>query len=203
MVRAKPLIVVADDDSLIVELIGELLTEEGYNTLCCFSGKEAYRIIIKEQPDLVILDMQMERPDAGLMVLDLVRLTPTTEQIPVILCSADGQFLRQKAHHLKARQCEVLEKPFKLGELLEMISTLERRSVANRVRITPQIGIIGLGNLGTAIASMNPQAACSGTRNSDSGGKCSRSRCSGAASSVSSRRVPAGVSTTCSQRAPK
>src|SRR4051812_37712197 len=71
---------------------------------------------------LVILDMQMEQPDSGLVVLELIRLDPTTEHIPVIKCSADQQFLRAKEDQLRAHRCDVLEKPYSLSELLTLIT---------------------------------------------------------------------------------
>jgi CheY-like chemotaxis protein len=118
MSRDRPLIILADDEAPIIELLGELFTEEGYDTVCCFSGKEAYQAIQRELPDFVILDMQMEQRDAGIIVLSMMRLNPTTVNIPVIICSANGLFLREKQPQLQGYHCDVLEKPFILSELL-------------------------------------------------------------------------------------
>ena len=81
MPHVPPLIVLADDEAPIIELLEELLTEEGYQTFCCFSGKQAYQAIQRQQPDYVILDMHMEQPDAGLIVLTLMRLFITVQKI--------------------------------------------------------------------------------------------------------------------------
>jgi CheY-like chemotaxis protein len=73
------------------------------------------------QPDLVVLDIRMEHPESGWVVLDLVRLDPKTTHIPVIVCTADAQFVRERSEHLREKRAEVLHKPFDLDDLLEMV----------------------------------------------------------------------------------
>jgi two-component system, OmpR family, response regulator ResD len=126
----RSLIVLADDDSAIIEMLSAALSDEGYHTVCCFSGKDAFEAVQKDKPQLVILDMQMEKPDAGLDVVQMMRIDPDTATIPVIICSADAVFLREKQHQLKAHGCETLEKPFNLDELLTLIERMLKRSNA-------------------------------------------------------------------------
>jgi len=47
------LIAIVDDDKTISQLLNELLTDEGYTTICCYSGKEAYAMIKKKQPSFL------------------------------------------------------------------------------------------------------------------------------------------------------
>jgi CheY-like chemotaxis protein len=146
MIEDRRLIAIIDDDKTIIELLDDFLKEEGYTTLCAYSGKEAYRIIKKEQPDLIILDMQMEQRDTGLQVLELVRLDPTTAEIPVLMCSADGQFLREKEQQLRAHKCDTLEKPYNLDEILNRLKTLlgsPSHSANGNRRTTQDNGNIG------------------------------------------------------------
>jgi CheY-like chemotaxis protein len=117
-----PLVAIVNDDKAIIAMLVDLLADEGYAAFSCFSGAEAHEAIQRKKPDLVILDMQMEQLDSGLIVLELIRLDPTTEQIPVIMCSADGQFLREKKDQLQAHRCDVLEKPYTLSELLTLMA---------------------------------------------------------------------------------
>jgi CheY-like chemotaxis protein len=86
---AQPLIAVVNNDLPFLDLMKELLTEEGYRVILHHEGDTAYALIRKEQPDLVILDIRLEYPEAGWTVLDLIQLDPETTHIPVILCSAD------------------------------------------------------------------------------------------------------------------
>src|SRR5262245_34393412 len=119
-----PRIALIDDDTLTIKMLEMLLSHAGYQTLCCYSGADGVELVKKEQPDLVILDMQMEQRDSGLVALQALRLDPNTEKIPAIICSADGLFLREKEQQLRAHNCGILEKPFMLDELLSIIGTM-------------------------------------------------------------------------------
>lgn len=112
-----------DEDSAFIDLMSDLLSDEGYITVPHKVGNTAYDMIRAKQPDLVILDIRLETPDSGWVVLDLMRLDPSTVKIPVIVCSGDVVFLRAKEEQLRAKDCFVLEKPFDLDQLLTMTQT--------------------------------------------------------------------------------
>ena len=118
---AKPLIAVVNDDTIFLELMHDLLTQEGYRTAIWKEGDRAYEMIKEHRPLLVILDIRMENPDTGWMVLELMRLDPQTARIPVIVCSADTQRIREKEAYLREKNCDVLEKPFLLDDLLAKV----------------------------------------------------------------------------------
>jgi DNA-binding response OmpR family regulator len=46
MSKIHHIIVVADDNPAITDFLQELLSDEGYDVLCSFTGEEAWRIII-------------------------------------------------------------------------------------------------------------------------------------------------------------
>lgn len=121
---AGPTIAVVNDDTLFLELMHDLLTEEGYETAIWKEGDKAFENIKKHRPALVILDIRMERPDTGWMVLELMRLDPTTARLPVIICSADTRRIRDKEAYLREKGCDVLEKPFLLEDLLTKVHAL-------------------------------------------------------------------------------
>jgi CheY-like chemotaxis protein len=72
-------------------------------------GANAYELIKREMPDLIILDIRIEHPEAGWVTLDLLRPDPATTRIPIIVCSADAAQLREKAPMLEAHRCSTLE----------------------------------------------------------------------------------------------
>jgi CheY-like chemotaxis protein len=117
----RPLIAVVNDDPAFLELMHELLTDESYTTVLLHEGSSAYDMIHKQHPDLVILDLRLEHPEAGWKTLQLLRLDPETTDIPVILCSADTRALREREDWLKERDIKVLEKPFNLDDMLKMV----------------------------------------------------------------------------------
>jgi DNA-binding response OmpR family regulator len=120
----RPCIAVINDDQAIVDMLTDFLQDAGYETIDCLSGEGSYDLIRREHPALVIIDLQMEQPEAGLHVLQKLRADPVTANIPVIICSADRRFLRERAATIQALNGEMLEKPFDLDPLLAKIQTL-------------------------------------------------------------------------------
>jgi len=121
MVKEHYVIVVADDNALINNFLCDLLREEGYEVLCCFSGVEALRVIRRVIPDVAILDMQMETHDAGLQVLEQLHQHSETAEVAVIVCSADVPFLEAKNNDITAYGGEIVYKPFEIPHLLATI----------------------------------------------------------------------------------
>ena len=115
---SPPLIAVVNDDTVFLRLMNELLVDEGYNTRIIMASDQAYEQIRAEPPDLVVLDIRVGHEEHGWTVLDLVRLDPSTTRIPVIVCSTDMRLLSAKADMLRAKRCDILEKPFDLNDLL-------------------------------------------------------------------------------------
>ncbi len=127
MAKEHYVIVVADDNVAINNFLSDLLHDEGYDVLCCFSGEEAQRIIRRVKPDVAILDMQMEVRDAGLHVLEWLRQHPETAGVSVIICSADVLYLAAKMKLISAYGGEIVYKPFDIPHLL---STIEKLLIA-------------------------------------------------------------------------
>src|SRR5690242_9496891 len=120
---AKPLIAVVNDDTAFLELMHELLADEGYETLIEKERGNAPQVIRDKQPALVILDIRMDHPESGMQILEIIRLDPDTAHIPVIVCSADHRFLAEKEPVLREKRCDILEKPFDLRDLLEKVQS--------------------------------------------------------------------------------
>jgi CheY-like chemotaxis protein len=121
MAQERITIVVADDDKASAELLCNILDDEGYQVICCFSGREAFHAIQQHKPDLAILDMQMEKRFSGLEIVQMVRANPELRAIPVIIYSADNRFLHEMNEQLFEQDCTTLAKPFSLNTLLDMI----------------------------------------------------------------------------------
>ena len=82
-------IVLVDDDPAIVQLLHTILSKAGYRTILVARGMDAYQVIHEQQPDLVILDLQLETPNAAGSVLNLMVADARTKTIPVIISSGD------------------------------------------------------------------------------------------------------------------
>ena len=70
MDKKEKLILVIDDEVEIRNIIKEILSDEGYNTLTAASAKEAKKILEEHSPDMVFLDIWMPEQD-GISLLDL------------------------------------------------------------------------------------------------------------------------------------
>jgi CheY-like chemotaxis protein len=120
----SPVIAVVNDDTDFLEMMQELLSQEGYQTVMHREESTAHELIRSEQPNLVILDIRLATPEAGWKIMELMRLDPQTTQIPMIACSADSRALREKAAWLQEHRIEILGKPFDLDDLLELVQRL-------------------------------------------------------------------------------
>ncbi len=130
MPKQHYVIVVADDDSATNALLRAVLSSEGYELRCCFTGAEAERVIRRVIPDVAIVDMQMEVRDAGLRLLKTVRTNPRTANLAVILCSADERFLNDHRDDIDAYGAAIVTKPFELDHLLATVERVLESTVA-------------------------------------------------------------------------
>ncbi len=117
-------IAVFDDDAATLDVMHDALTEEGYRIVADASADDALAIVLRERPNLVILDFWMGDRPAGLQTLRLIREHPETDATPVLICSADRAALREYADDWRALGCETLAKPFDLDDLLEHVARL-------------------------------------------------------------------------------
>lgn len=80
-------IMVVEDDQSLREIYSIRLTAEGYEVVSAGDGEEALAIAVKERPDLVISDVMMPKI-SGFDMLDILRSTPETKDIKVIMMTA-------------------------------------------------------------------------------------------------------------------
>ena len=126
---ARAVIAVVERDLAFLEMLHEVLTDQGYQTILWSRSQDAFELIVRERPDLVILDVWLEHPHAGEMVLGLLQADPATREIPVIVCTTDVRFHEQRAETLRDKPYSILIKPFDLSDLL---ATIEEMIIAAR-----------------------------------------------------------------------
>ena len=89
-------ILLVEDDQSLREIYGIRLTAEGYEIASAGDGETALALAVKERPDLIISDVMMPKI-SGFDMLDILRSTPETANIKVIMMtalSADDQKAR-------------------------------------------------------------------------------------------------------------
>ena len=117
----RPLIIVVNDDTAFLELMEQLLGDEGYEAEVMKSTKNAIEHIKERRPALIVLDVRINNEEAGLLLLDLITLDPETSSIPVIIASANLQALAGRDDELAAKGIYVIAKPFDIDDLAALI----------------------------------------------------------------------------------
>ena len=134
-------ILIVDDDAGNVEFLRDsLLNPRGYSTLCATDGAEALRLALAEDPDLILLDVQMPKMD-GIEVLEALR--SSGRQIPTILITAHGsEHVAMQAFRLGVR--DYFPKPFKIAEILEAVdrSLIEARLRREKEELAKRIELV-------------------------------------------------------------
>ncbi len=83
-------ILLVEDDSNLREIYGARLEAEGYKIVAAIDGEEALAIAVKERPDLIISDVMMPKI-SGFDMLDILRSTPDTKDVKIIMMTALSQ----------------------------------------------------------------------------------------------------------------
>ncbi|GIV03309.1 MAG: response regulator [Armatimonadetes bacterium] len=115
-------ILVCDDERSIVRLIQVNLERQGWEVITAYDGKEGLEKILKEKPDVVVLDVMMPYMD-GFEVLKNLRREPDTQNIPVVMLTAKAQDKDVfEGYHYGADV--YLTKPFNPMELVTFIKRI-------------------------------------------------------------------------------
>ena len=117
-----PTILVVDDEPSIVVSLQFLLGQAGYDVSTATSGEEAIETIMKEHPDLILLDVMLPGID-GFEVCEIVRLDPKWRDIKVIFLSAKGKE-EDIAKGLVLGADAYITKPYANKEVLENVRRL-------------------------------------------------------------------------------
>ena len=83
-------IMLVEDDNNLREIYEARLLAEGYEIVSAADGEEALAVAVKEKPDLIISDVMMPKI-SGFDMLDILRTTPETKDVKVIMMTALSQ----------------------------------------------------------------------------------------------------------------
>jgi CheY-like chemotaxis protein len=117
-------VMVCDDDLHVIETVGHVAREEGYEVISAEDGEEGLRLAREQLPDVLFLDVMMGDTD-GLEVCRELKSNPATRHIYVILLTAMGQTSDAESGYCAGAD-EYMTKPYaprslrkKLHELLD------------------------------------------------------------------------------------
>jgi len=122
MSEVKTKILVVDDEPSIREFLHEILTDEGHQVFTASDGREALLMAVKEQPDLILLDIMMPHMD-GMETCRQLRERPTTRHIRIIMLTAYDSRDRLE-ESIVAGADDFLGKPVNLAELQVRVGSM-------------------------------------------------------------------------------
>jgi len=127
-------ILVINDTQEILDLFRILLEEEGFEVV--LSGFPFQQVSEIEQisPDLIILDIIFGDEKTGWQMLQLLKMKRSTASIPVIVCTAALNVVREQEGYLVSQGVHVIYKPFDIDHILTTINL----ALESRKNIPPQ-----------------------------------------------------------------
>jgi CheY-like chemotaxis protein len=126
----KVKILIVDDDTDFIEISRYSLEAEGYEVLAATSTRAAWKILEKESPDLIIMDLMMENLDSGMALSRKIKNHIRFSSIPILMLTS---ITRDTGMDFSPRNAEDLRhlhiddfstKPIKGKLLLEKVAKL-------------------------------------------------------------------------------
>lgn len=122
----KKCIFAVDDEENIRELYGVALKSAGFDCFCFVDGDSLFAALKNDKPDLILLDIMLDGAD-GYSILQKLKDSPATRNIPVIMVSAKGEEI-SKVKGLNMGANDYIAKPFGVLELVARINANLRKT---------------------------------------------------------------------------
>ena len=157
-------ILIVDDDPAIREMVRLALTGGGYEVQEAGNTLDARQSIVRQAPDLILLDWMLPG-QSGFEFARALQRDATHKQIPVIMLTARGQE-EDKVAALEAGADDYVAKPFSISELLARIKAVLRRTnrdsgteilEAGTLRLDPATHRVSINNTPLELAPMEYQ----------------------------------------------
>jgi CheY-like chemotaxis protein len=126
-------ILVIDDDPSVLESIRLILSSNGFEVLEAGNGQAGIELAQRMSPSLIFCDISMRGVD-GFLVLESLTKDALTASIPVVFITGllDQKRIRQRPG---AREIKILEKPFTVDAMLEMVKNCSPSNGFNSARV--------------------------------------------------------------------
>ncbi|OPY65187.1 MAG: Alkaline phosphatase synthesis transcriptional regulatory protein PhoP [Syntrophorhabdus sp. PtaU1.Bin050] len=86
----KTKILLVDNDVDFIDLNKAVLENSGFDVVVAYSGAEGLDRVRFEQPDLIVLDLMMEKHDTGFGIAKALKADPISRNIPILMLTAVG-----------------------------------------------------------------------------------------------------------------
>jgi DNA-binding response OmpR family regulator len=119
---SEPVILVAEDERDIRDLIVFTLQLSGFNVIQAPNGEEAVKKAVKVKPDLILLDVRMPKM-TGYEACEVLKQQESTKDIPIVFLSAKGQET-EISTGLDLGAEDYFLKPFTPGDLIQQVNKI-------------------------------------------------------------------------------
>jgi CheY-like chemotaxis protein len=124
-----------DDDPDFLEMHRTILQKHGYDVLSADSSSEGWALVRSAMPDLIILDLMMEKHDSGFSFTRKVKADPLFKRIPILMVTSVAEAtgfkfsLKEDGYWMKTD--EFLDKPIKPERLIETVERMLQQREAS------------------------------------------------------------------------
>jgi len=124
----KKKILIIDDDVDFIDLNKAVLENSGFEVVTAFSGREGMDKVTFEWPDLILLDLMMEKYDTGFGFAKQLKADPRYKDIPILMISSvageTGYDFSQDLDGYWMKTDDFVKKPVPPEELVKRINSL-------------------------------------------------------------------------------
>ena len=149
---SPPMILVADDDPMIRDVLQTKLKKSGFSVSVAADGRETLAAIADRLPDLLILDIKMPSVD-GLEICRRLRDDEVSRALPILMLTAYGGIDHIMAG-LTAGADDYVTKPFHIEELLLRIRSLLRARQLERELRDKETRLVRIETLGQLLVTL-------------------------------------------------
>lgn len=118
--KEKCKIVCIDDSPIMLETIGEYLSEDKYELTTIDNPVKVASSLFKNPPDLILMDISMPSIN-GNRLCKILKASPKFKEIPIIFVSGNTKFLDQETLE-SSKAIDFLAKPFSKQDLIDMVN---------------------------------------------------------------------------------
>ncbi|NPD46537.1 MULTISPECIES: hybrid sensor histidine kinase/response regulator [unclassified Lentimicrobium] len=120
MATKNSLVLLVDDVPQNIQVLGNILKNQGYSFALTTNGKETFELLAKKTPDIILLDIMLPDED-GFSICEKLKANPDLKHIPIIFLSAKHD-IKDKIRGFELGAVDYITKPFEDIEVIGRVT---------------------------------------------------------------------------------
>ena len=121
-------ILIAEDEHSLAKMLKNKFKRHGFKVVCTFNGKEAFKKIKSEKPDLVLLDIVMPEQNGFLVLEEMKKFKSLNRTIVIVLSNLGQEKDIEKAKALGADDY-IIKSNLSMQEIVEKVNEFFKKHV--------------------------------------------------------------------------